>query len=50
MLKYGFLAAEEDIEERILALGFAAEIAQAVLHGDRRPFEEIAKDFVKLAA
>jgi hypothetical protein len=50
VLKYGFLAAEEDIEERILALGFAAEIAQAVLHGDRRPFDEIAKDFVKLAA
>jgi len=49
-LKYGLLAAEQDIEERLLALGFAAEIAQAVLHGDRRPFDEIAKDFTRVAA
>ena len=49
-LQYGLAAAEEDIEARLLALGFAVEVAQAVLHGDRRPFDEIAKDLAKVAA
>jgi predicted site-specific integrase-resolvase len=49
-LKYGFAAAEEDIEARLLALGFAVEVAQAVLQGERRPFDEIAKDLAKVAA
>ena len=34
--QYGLLAVEEDIGERLLALGFSAEVTQAVLHGDRR--------------
>ena len=49
-LKYGLAAVEEDIESRLVALGFAVEVAQAVLHGDRRPFDEIAKDLAKVAA
>jgi len=49
-LKYGLAAVEEDIEARLLALGFAAEVAQAVRHGDRRPFDEIARDLAKVAA
>jgi transposase-like protein len=49
-LKYGLAAAEEDIEARLLALGFDAEVAHAVLHGDGRPFKEIAKDLAKVAA
>jgi hypothetical protein len=35
-LQYGLLAVEEDIAERLLALGFSGELTQAVLYGDRR--------------
>jgi hypothetical protein len=50
MLSHGKMAIEEDIEARLSALGYAQDVAQAVLHGDRRPFEEIAKDRLKAAA
>jgi transposase-like protein len=49
-LSHGKIAIEEDIEARLSALGYAQDVAQAVLHGDRRPFEQIAKDRPKLAA
>jgi transposase-like protein len=38
--KYGLLAIEEDIGARLLALGFGAEVTQAVLHGDRRLLDD----------
>jgi hypothetical protein len=47
--KYGLIAIEEDIEERLLALGFSAEVTQAVLHGDRRPLDENARSHPKAA-
>ncbi len=48
--KYGLMAIEEDIGERLLALGFSAEVTQAVLQGDRRPLDENAGSRPKAAA
>jgi hypothetical protein len=48
-LQYGLLAAEEDIAERLLMLGFSAETTQAVLHGDRRLLDESAGSRPKAA-
>jgi hypothetical protein len=47
--KYGMLAIEADIGERLLALGFSAEVTQAVLHGDRRLLDENAGSRPKAA-
>ena len=49
-LSHGRAAGEEDIEARLSVLGYAAEVAQAVLHGDRRSFNEIARERPKVAA
>ena len=47
--KYGLIAIEEDIGERLLALGFSAEVTQAVLRGDRGPLNEKAESRLKAA-
>ena len=49
-LSHGKAAIEEDIEARLSGLGYAAEVAQAVLHGDRRNFSEIAREPPTVAA
>lgn len=49
-LSHGKIAIEEDIVARLSALGYAEDVAQAVLHGDKRNFDEIAKDGLKAAA
>jgi hypothetical protein len=49
-LGHGMTAIEADIEARLSALGYAQDVAQAVLHGDKRNFDEIAKDRLKVAA
>ena len=49
-LCHGETAMEDDIEARLSALGYAEDVAQAVLHGDKRNFDEIAKDRMKVAA
>lgn len=49
-LGHGKTAIEEDIGTRLSVLGYAAEVAQAVLDGDRRSFHEIARDRPKVAA
>jgi hypothetical protein len=49
-LIHGKAAMEEDVGTRLSVLGYAAEVAQAVLHGDRRSFDEIARDRPKAAA
>jgi hypothetical protein len=48
-LLYGHGAMEEDCEERVAMLGYAAGVAEAVLRGDRRSFDEIARDYTKVA-
>jgi len=49
-LTLGEIAIEEDIEARLAALGYDQTVAQAVRQGDKRSFDEIAKDPVKAAA
>jgi hypothetical protein len=49
-LSHGKAANEEDIVARLAVLGYAAEAARAVLRGDRRTFDEIARDRPKIAA
>ena len=49
-LIHGKAAMEEDVGTRLSVLGYAAEVAQAVLHGDRRSFNEIARERPKVAA
>jgi hypothetical protein len=49
-LSHGEDAIEEDIAAQLSELGYAAEVAQAALHGDRRSFDEIARDHLKAAA
>lgn len=49
-LSYGKAAIEEDIVARLSELGYATETAQAILYGDRRSFNLIARKPRKLAA
>jgi len=49
-LSYGKAAIEEDIVARLSELGYATETAQAILYGDRRSFNAIARKPPKLAA
>jgi hypothetical protein len=49
-LCHGKTAMEDDIEARLSALGYAQDVAQAVLHGDKRNFDQIANDRLKAAA
>jgi hypothetical protein len=49
-LSYGKAAIEEDIVARLSELGYATETAQAILSGDRRSFNVIARKPPKLAA
>jgi transposase len=49
-LTYGKAAMEEDIVVRLSELGYATETAQAILSGDRRSFNVIARKPPKLAA
>jgi transposase-like protein len=49
-LSHGKAAIEEDIVARLSELGYATETAQAILYGDRRSFNVIARKPPKLAA
>jgi transposase-like protein len=49
-LTHGITAMGEDIEARLSVLGYAADVAEAALRGDKRTFDEIAKDRPKAAA
>jgi transposase len=49
-LSHGKAAIEEDIVARLSELGYATETAQAILYGDRRNFNVIARKPPKLAA
>jgi hypothetical protein len=49
-LSHGKAAIEEDIVARLSELGYATETAQAILCGDRRSFNVIARKPPKLAA
>ena len=49
-LSCGQGATKEDIEEQLSAMGYAVEVAHAALHGDRRSFDDIARDHPKVAA
>jgi len=49
-LTFGEIAIDEDIEARLAALGYDQAVAQAVRQGDKRSFDEIARDPVQVAA